>query len=62
MDIELFQVYLICFSDRTEFDKAMELNHLAVDIGHSDMVLVYDNEVLRDEIERYLRASDVETI
>ncbi len=61
-DIELTRAYLICFGDRREFNKALNLNHLALDVGHDDMVLVYDNEFFRDRFEGYLHTNDVNTI
>jgi hypothetical protein len=49
-----FKTFKIQFRSKADFDKALEMNHLAHDIGHSDMTLVYDNEFFRDRFVGFL--------
>ncbi len=51
---ELFKTYIIKFKDRREFNAALELNHLADDIGHADMILIYTKPFFRDRVAGYL--------
>lgn len=51
---DLFETHKIFFTDRKEFEKAIAMNHLAIDIGYSDMILVYDNEFFRDRFFGFL--------
>lgn len=54
---ELFKTYKIYFKDRKEFNKAVDMNNLADDIGYADMILTYSNEFLRDRFLGYLSSS-----
>lgn len=45
-----FEQYTIKFEDREEFEKVLELNHLATDIGYCNMMLFYSNQDERDLI------------
>jgi len=59
MPEHLFETFLIHFGQRNEFEKALELTTLAIDVGHSDMVLVYDNEYFRDRFSGYLHMNEI---
>lgn len=48
--LDIFKTYTIKFENEEEFEKVLEQDHMAIDIGYSDMVLVYSNEDERDEV------------
>ena len=52
---DLYKTFSICFTDRADFDTALGLNHLADDVGHSDMILKYSNEFFRDRFAGFLQ-------
>jgi len=56
---DLFKTFSIKFKNRGDFNDAVEMNNLAVDVGHSDMILVYDNEFFRDRFAGFLGADVV---
>lgn len=57
---ELFKTFRIRFKDRDVFNEALEMNHLADDVGYSDMVLVYTNEFFRDRFGGFLLTKGVD--
>ena len=59
---DIFKTFKIKFSDRDDFNKALGMNHLACDVGHADMVLVYTNEYFRDRVAGFLATSGIENI
>jgi len=59
MPDESFETFLIRFGDRDEFEKAVELTTLAMNVIHGDMLLVYDNEFFRDRFSGYLAMNEI---
>lgn len=55
----IFRTFNIRFHGCDSFNKALDMNHLADDIGHSDMVLVYSNEFFRDRFVRFLTINEI---
>ena len=52
---EAFKTYKICFTNRDDFNKALKVRNLADDIGHSDMILTYQNKYIRGKFAGWLR-------
>jgi len=51
---DLFKTFKIKFTDRDDFNKAVDMNNLADDIGHSDMIFIYSKKYFRDRFAGYL--------
>jgi len=62
---ELFNTCAIRFKNRAEFERATQMNNLADDVGHADMILTYSNKFHRDRFAGYLISSlgmDIEPV
>ncbi len=59
---DLFKTFKIYFSNREEFDSALEMNNLADDIGHADMIMSYSNEFFRDRFAGFLKTQGFKNI
>jgi len=51
--------YFIRFKSWEEFERALDLNHLADDVCHSERYFVYNNEFSRDRFLGFIIANEM---
>lgn len=61
MNEDIFKTVKIIFRDREDFNTVLDMNNLADDIGHSDMILSYSNKFFRDRFAGILATQGIDS-